>query len=189
VASEAAHMATQAMATMTRLLESGLEIEEILNVITAIAKQTNLLALNATIEAARAGEAGKGFAVVAGEVKALASETTRSAESIAGRLDGLRGETGKGAQAMDRITEIIARVNELQAAIAGAVEQQSATTAEIGRNIATAARLTADITANITRVAEAAQNTTQGVVETEDAVAQLAAVTSQLQGLLAQFKY
>jgi methyl-accepting chemotaxis protein len=189
VASDATHMAAEAHANMTRLRESGLEIEEILNVITAIAKQTNLLALNATIEAARAGEAGKGFAVVAGEVKALANETTRAAEGIAGRLDGIRSETETAAGTMDKITGIIARVNELQASIASAVEQQSATTAEIGRNIATAAGLTSDITANIARVAGTAQNTTQGVAETEEAATQLAAVATQLQGLLAQFKY
>jgi len=189
VASSAAEMASEAHAIMTRLRESGQEIEEILNAITAIAKQTNLLALNATIEAARAGEAGRGFAVVAGEVKALANETTKSAEGIAGRLDGIRGETQAAAEAIDKITKIIGRVNELQASIATAVEQQSATTAEIGRNIATAAGLSSDISTNIARVADVAQNTSVGVQEAENAATQLAAVVSQLQGLLAQFKY
>jgi len=62
------------------------EVENVANMagqIEAIAKQTNLLALNATIEAARAGEAGRGFAVVAGEVKQLASQTSKTTAEIA----------------------------------------------------------------------------------------------------------
>ncbi len=80
-------------------------------------------------------------------------------------------------------------MNELQAAVASAVEQQSSATGEIGRNMAAAAGLTSHITASIGKVAEAAQDTTHGVTETEDARAQLAAVTSRLEALLAQFKY
>ncbi len=189
VAAAATAMADDAHTTMTGLRQSGLEIEEILKVITAIAKQTNLLALNATIEAARAGDAGKGFAVVAGEVKALANETTRSAQGIAGRLAAIRTETGKAAESIDKITGIISRMNELQAAVASAVEQQSSATGEIGRNMTTAAGLTSNITASIAKVAEAAQDTTQGVRDTEEARAQVAAVTSRLEALLAQFKY
>lgn len=58
------------------------KINEITDVINAVAQQTNLLALNAAIEAARAGESGRGFAVVADEIKKLADQVIRAADNI-----------------------------------------------------------------------------------------------------------
>lgn len=58
------------------------KINEITDVINAVAQQTNLLALNAAIEAARAGESGRGFAVVADEIKKLADQVIQAADNI-----------------------------------------------------------------------------------------------------------
>ena len=114
---------------------SSQEIGNVVKVITSIAEQTNLLALNATIEAARAGEAGKGFAVVANEVKELAQETARATEDIARRVEAIQADTTGAVEAIGEISTIITSINDYQLTIASAVEEQTATTNEMSRNV------------------------------------------------------
>src|ERR1700750_600800 len=97
--------------------------------------QTNLLALNATIEAARAGDAGRGFAVVAGEVKALAAQTAKATAEIGSQIDTVRGATTDAVAAMEGISGIIRKIDEVSVAISAAVEEQSVTTREIAASV------------------------------------------------------
>ncbi|GIE97406.1 methyl-accepting chemotaxis protein [Paractinoplanes rishiriensis] len=188
VASEAVTITATTSATMNKLGESSAEIGNVIKVITAIAEQTNLLALNATIEAARAGEMGKGFAVVASEVKDLAQETARATEDISRRVEAIQADTHGAVAAIDEISIVIQRISEFQTTIASAVEEQTATTAEMNRSVSEAAGGTGAIAQNITGVADAARMTSQGVTETQQATTELARMSTELSGLVATFR-
>ena len=188
IAQSAVQLAADTNRNVARLGESSAEIGNVVRVVTRIAAQTNLLALNATIEAARAGEAGKGFAVVANEVKELAKETAKATEDIGQKIEAIQSDTKGAVQAIAQITNIIGQINDIQHQIASAVEEQTATTNEIGRNIAEAARGSADITRNITGVAQAAQSTSAGANDTQRAASELSAMAVELQRLVARFR-
>ena len=161
VATSAVKVADKTNATVSKLGESSAEIGNVIKVITSIAQQTNLLALNATIEAARAGEAGKGFAVVANEVKELAKQTAKATEDIGRKIDAIQSDTKGAVEAIAQIGAIISQINDIQSSIASAVEEQTATTAEISRSVSEAALGSREIAQNVMGVAQAARSTTE----------------------------
>ncbi len=194
-ASEAAKVATDAVSvahstnsTIAKLGESSAEIGKVIKVITSIAQQTNLLALNATIEAARAGEAGKGFAVVANEVKELAKETAKATEDISQKIETIQGDTKGAVDAIAQITMVINQINGISNTIASAVEEQTATTNEISRNVAEASKGTSEIAHNIASVATAAKSTSEGAGSSLKAAGELTRMASELQNLVNEFK-
>jgi methyl-accepting chemotaxis protein len=145
--------------TMRSLAEAAEQIGQVVKLISDIAGQTNLLALNATIEAARAGDAGRGFAVVASEVKSLAVQTAKATGDISSKILGMQQVTGEAVAAIERIGGTIAKVNEIAAVIAAAVEEQSAATKDIAANVQQAAIGTQDVSGTIGEVSVAAGHT------------------------------
>ena len=188
VASGAVQTAQAANATISKLGESSAEIGEVIKVITSIAQQTNLLALNATIEAAHAGEAGKGFAVVANEVKELAKQTAKATEDISRKITTIQQDTKGAVEAIGSIGAVINKINDISSTIATAVEEQSATTNEMMRSVADAAKGSGEITRNIEGVAEAVRGTSESAQESQKAADALAEMAGELRGLVSQFK-
>jgi methyl-accepting chemotaxis protein len=189
VAARAVGKAGVANMTMSRLGESSVSIGEVVKVINSIAQQTKLLALNATIEAARAGAAGKGFAVVANEVKELANETAKATEQIDQQIQGIRKDTEGAREIITEISGIIAQMHDVSTTIASAVEEQTATTKEIGRNVHEAVEGELQVTGTIKSVALAAKDTSVGAQSTQTAACELSHMATELRELVERFKY
>ena len=187
VATDASDEVEQVKALGGELDRAGNDIAQVIALIEEIANHTNLLALNATIEAARAGEAGKGFAVVASEVKGLATQTARATGDIRGRVEHMHGSIGAALDAVGRMAEVVHRVQGMSSAVSAAVQQQSAATAEIGRNADQAARGTQDVTDTIGGVSIAAEATASGPVQVLSTARTLAERSTRLRSTVDGF--
>ena len=187
-AATAVRVTEQTNATIAKLGESSAEIGSVIKSITSIAEQTNLLALNATIEAARAGEAGKGFAVVANEVKDLAQETATATEDISRRVEQIQLDTEAAVTAISEISQIIGHINDAQSTIASAVEQQTATTGEMGRSVRDAAETARAISSSVEQAARVAGGSQSGAQSTAQSAARMRERSDSLQALAAAYR-
>lgn len=178
----------EAAAISEHLGEASSRIATVLKSITAIAAQTNLLALNATIEAARAGEAGRGFAVVAGEVKDLAQQTATAIEDIRPVLEDVAGGSADVQAAVQRVAGSIALVDEHQSSISAVIEEQTATTSEIERNLIVAAGGAADISTAARDLSDSARVAQRGAQGVGGAVTDLTAISADLTAGVATFR-
>ncbi len=87
--------------------------------------------------------------MVASEVKNLANQTGMATEEISAQIAAMQAVTREAVDAIRSIAGTIGDINEIAATIAAAVEQQSAATREIARNIVEAADGTQHVRATI----------------------------------------
>jgi methyl-accepting chemotaxis protein len=188
VASDAVGEARDAGATIDRLNTSTASIVEVLRMIESIASQTNLLALNATIEAARAGDSGRGFAVVANEVKELARQTAGATTDIQGRISAIRADSTRASEAISRINQVIDQIKETSVLIAGAVEEQTATTQQMAQVVNGVVAKASAISSGVEAMTTAVDSTAECARQSETAGRDLAGAAKDLTGLVGAFR-
>ncbi|MDX6228475.1 MAG: hypothetical protein QOI76_1865 [Frankiales bacterium] len=189
VANDVSGQVVAANGTVGQLESSSREIQKVVDLISSIASQTHLLALNATIEAARAGDAGLGFTVVAGEVKALAAQTSTATTSVTRSVQSIQNGSQAAADVMSAVTDTISRVSDNQAAIAAAVEQQTATTHEIGRNTAMAAQGSSSLAGSVEELVAAVRATAYAGAQARTVAGELSEIEDSLGAVLSRYTF
>ncbi|MBH0196505.1 MAG: hypothetical protein HP494_13150 [Nitrospira sp.] len=136
--------------------DRSLEVSQMVSTIRESANQTNLLALNAAIEAAGVGEAGARVSVIADQVRKLAENSTQATGEVLDLVKIIQREAHNVVTAMEQemraveagsasalrasdlfrnIATIAERSAELARAIALSVNEQEASTDQVGRSI------------------------------------------------------
>jgi len=121
--------------SMSKIQESGIQIEDIVGVITDISNRTNLLSLNAAIEAAKAGDYGKGFAVVADEVGKLAEKSATSVIEIQELIETSTSNIQVGTEVIQDTRKVLQQIIKLVQQISNMTDKAAANLTEQNRSM------------------------------------------------------
>jgi len=103
--------------------------------------------------------------VVASEVKVLSNQIARATDEISVQIGGMQQATGAAVSAVKDVGGTVLAIDEVIGSIASAMEQQSAATQEIARNVHDAATGTRGVSETIAGVSRTAGHTGQSAGE------------------------
>ena len=177
------------------LSEKTQAVGEIISAVTDIAERSNLLALNAAIEAAGAGEHGVRFAVVASEMKNLADQAKESTVQV----QSILGAIQKGINSSVMLTEEAVKRAEAGKEQAenteGVIRQMAGTTQESVQAFQQIIAATNQqqigldqVTQGMKDIRQAATQTASASGQLEKAVANVNALSQQLQKATGRYK-
>jgi methyl-accepting chemotaxis protein len=119
----------------------------------------------------------------------LARATARATDDIAKMIATIQSDAEEAVAMIRDIGLVVSRINDFQSTIAGAVEEQTASSNEMTRSIADAASASGDIAWTIVSVAAAALATASGVDETMEASVDVHRTAGELADVVGRFRY
>ena len=102
-------------------------------------------------------------------------------------MQGIQAETPRAVRAIAQIAEVVRAINDHQTTIASAVEEQTATTGELTRSVASAAEGAGTVTTTLTAVSQDADDSAADVDRARAAAQELDGLSRELNRLLAVF--
>ena len=118
---------------------------------------------------------------------ALNCSCPTATENIGKMIESIQEDTKGAVEAIAQISAIIKQVDDFQATMADAVEEQSATTSEMTRNVMEASKGGMEIAHNMATVATAADNTNTGTKHTKQSAAELAKMAAELREVVGRW--
>lgn len=177
--------------TVVSLAERAQDISGIVRAVDELSEQIHLLALNAAIEAARAGEHGRGFAVVASEIRALADQSKRATNDIAGILGEIQQGTNTAVMATEEggksVTLGVERVERAGSTIedlAGTVADSALAAEQISASSGQQAVATSQISHAMRDLDDTAQQNAAAARQAEQAARDLNRIATDLKALV-----